>query len=134
MCPNDGWLVIFNSYHVSGSLDKGSVGDGSKDSVYYALLKDYDQDAAAIAMLRMSKLTCEVLKTRGFSLGIGDVTPGPKLVEGKVDLMATGYEVCDSYIKQKENGTLHVEPGVCANKCNVCYFRRNLIYSWPVAC
>jgi hypothetical protein len=43
---------------------------------------------------------------RGFSIGIGDVTPSASLLRLKTDLVRAGYEKCDQYINQLKAGTL----------------------------
>ena len=43
---------------------------------------------------------------RGFSIGLGDVTPSKSLLKMKYDLVQNGYDKCDEYIKQLEEGTL----------------------------
>ena len=111
LCPNDGYLVIYNSYHVCGSLDKSSIGAGGKDGLFYVLLKDYSADAAAEVMLRVAKLTCFHLQCRGFSLGIEDVYPSPRFNREKAGLLQTGYSECDDLEKQLKEGKLEASPG-----------------------
>ena len=48
---------------------------------------------------------------RGFSIGIGDVTPGPGLVREKERLVREGYEKCREYIKSFQEGKLQTQPG-----------------------
>ena len=111
MCANDGYLLYFNTYHVSGSLDKKSIGDGNKETIFYLLMKDYNADVCADAMLRISKLTCAYLQMRGFSLGIGDVSPSANLTREKRLLVETGYAECDQHIAERDLGDLKPMPG-----------------------
>ena len=41
-----------------------------------------------------------------FSIGLGDVTPSRSLLKMKGDLVQNGYDKCDEYIKQLEDGSL----------------------------
>lgn len=51
------------------------------------------------------------MMNRGFSFGIGDVTPSRRLLEEKQLLLEKGYEKCDAYINEMKKGTLQCQPG-----------------------
>lgn len=51
------------------------------------------------------------IQNRGFSFGIGDVTPSPKLLEAKQYLLQKGYAKCDEYILEMRKGSLQCQPG-----------------------
>lgn len=53
---------------------------------------------------------------RGFSIGIGDVTPGPGLVKEKERLVTEGYEKCREFIKSFQEGKLQSQPGCTAEE------------------
>lgn len=53
---------------------------------------------------------------RGFSIGIGDVTPGQGLLKAKQDLLDAGYEKCDEYIEALNTGKLQQQPGCSAEE------------------
>ena len=57
-------------------------------------------------MWRLARITSWFLMNRGFSIGLGDVTPSKSLLKMKYDLVQNGYDKCDEYIKQLEEGTL----------------------------
>jgi RNA polymerase Rpb1, domain 3. len=57
-------------------MDKSTLGSGGKANVFYILLRDFGEDVAVTAMWRLSRMTSFYLMNRGFSIGIGDVTPG----------------------------------------------------------
>jgi DNA-directed RNA polymerase III subunit RPC1 len=63
MSPNDGYLVIVNSEIMCGVMDKNTVGDGKKNSVFGVILRDYGSDEAAVAMNRLAKLCARWLGT-----------------------------------------------------------------------
>ena len=71
-------------------MDKGVLGSGSKNNIFYILLKDFGEEAAAAALGRLAKLTSTYLMNRGFSIGIGDVTPGSGLLRAKKNLLDKG--------------------------------------------
>lgn len=49
-------VVIYNSEHLCGALDKASLGSGSKNNIFYILLRDYGQQVAADCMSRLARL------------------------------------------------------------------------------
>ncbi|KAL2887929.1 DNA-directed RNA polymerase III subunit RPC1 [Ceratocystis lukuohia] len=111
MDPNDGWLVIRNSEVMCGRMDKSTVGDGKKDSVFYVILRDFGPDAAVIAMNRLAKLAARALGNRGFSIGIGDVYPSQPLTLHKNTLVDDAYKRCDELIETFKAGKLEKAPG-----------------------
>ncbi|MGH0152595.1 UNVERIFIED_CONTAM: hypothetical protein FKN15_022766 [Acipenser sinensis] len=66
LCRNDSFVVIQNSELVCGSMDKGTLGSGSKNNIFYILLRDWGQMEAANAMSRLARLApvylCSILK------------------------------------------------------------------------
>eukprot|EP00040_Diaphanoeca_grandis_P034786 m.217186 g.217186 ORF g.217186 m.217186 type:complete len:1466 (-) comp33232_c0_seq1:105-4502(-) len=102
MAPNDGYLVIFNSTLICGTLDKDSLG-GSKKTIFYYILRQYSKHAAAEAMLNLARLACYVMQQRGFSIGVGDVTPSPTLREEKTRLLRIGISKCATLINEEMN-------------------------------
>jgi len=111
LCSNDSYVVIYNSQLLAGAMDKATLGSGSKNNIFYILLRDYGQQAAANAMWRLARICPVFLSNRGFSIGIGDVTPGEGLLKAKHDLLASGYEKCDEFIAALANGKLQSQPG-----------------------
>lgn len=111
MSPNDGYLVIVNSEIMCGVMDKNTVGDGKKNSVFGVILRDYGSDEAAVAMNRLAKLCARWLANIGFSLGISDVIPGPKLTSQKDAIINKAYDVCNDFIVQAKKGLLENAPG-----------------------
>ena len=111
MCANDSFIVIHNSELICGALDKGVLGSGSKINIFYLLLRDFGEQFAADAMLRLARMASFFLMNRGFSIGIGDVTPGPRLLKAKQELLDGGYSRCNEYIQQLKEGNLATQPG-----------------------
>ncbi|KAG0005321.1 hypothetical protein BGZ65_011422, partial [Modicella reniformis] len=111
MCKNDGYLVIHNSEIMCGVLDKSSVGDGNKSSLFYIVMRDYGAVEAATCMNRLAKLCARWLGTVGFSIGINDVQPGDILASKKDDLVQNAYSQCDDLIHRSQTGQLENQPG-----------------------
>ncbi|CAD5120480.1 DgyrCDS9046 [Dimorphilus gyrociliatus] len=111
LCCNDSYVVIYNSQLLAGAMDKTTLGSNSKNNVFYVLLRDYGEDMAAAALSRLARIAPAYLSHRGFSIGIGDVTPGKTLVDAKVKLVDKGYALCEDYIKSLNEGNLATQPG-----------------------
>lgn len=111
MCPNDGYLVIRGSEVMCGVMDKSTVGDGKKNSLFYVILRDYGADEAIAAMARLAKLCARHLGNQGFSLGISDVQASARLRNEKDKLVETAYNVCDNLIRQMIDGKLETQAG-----------------------
>lgn len=111
MCPNDGYLVIQNSEIMCGVMDKATVGDGNKKSLFYVVLRDYGPVESAQCMNRLAKLCARWLANKGFSIGIEDVQPGEILKQKKDQLVEQAYAKCDKLIKDSLNGMLENQPG-----------------------
>ena len=105
-CINDSFVIIRNSQLLAGSMDKSTLGSGSKTNIFYILLRDYGQDVSCTAMWRLARIASWFLMNRGFSIGLGDVTPSKSLLKMKADLVQNGYDKCDGYIRQLEEGRL----------------------------
>lgn len=116
MCIRDSFVLIRNSELLSGTMDKSTLGSGSKSNIFYILFRDYGEQYAADAMWRLGRLTSYFMANRGFSIGIGDVTPGAGLLKAKKDLLQAGYAKCDEYIRDLEDGKLKCQPGCSAEE------------------
>ena len=111
MMDNDGYLVIRNSEIMCGNLDKATIGDGKKNSVFGVILRDYGAEEASAAMNRLARLAARWLANFGFSLGINDVIPGPLLQKNKEKLVEDAYDECDVIIELAKKGKLENAPG-----------------------
>ena len=112
MCPNDGYVVVRRSKLLFGNVAKKTIGDGSKRGLVYALDRDHGSEYACRAMNRIAKLASRYLGYhRGFSIGIGDVTPSDAVTELKERLVKAGDEEARRKIAQYNNGTLALKPG-----------------------
>ncbi|KAH3863264.1 DNA-directed RNA polymerase III subunit RPC1-like [Dreissena polymorpha] len=111
LCYNDSFVVIRNSELLCGSMDKGTLGSGSKNNIFYVILRDFGEIYNARCLARLARLCPAFLSNRGFSIGIGDVTPGKGLLKAKFELLDDGYSTCVKYIKALEEGKLTTQPG-----------------------
>lgn len=108
---DDAYLIIRNSEVMCGVMDKATVGDGKKDSVFYVIMRDFGPDHAVQAMNRLAKLSARWLTNNGFSIGISDVTPGEKLNQRKDLLIEEAYAKCDKLIRDFKAGKLQRDAG-----------------------
>ena len=83
----------------------------SSSQVFYYLLRDYGERVAAKIMWRLARIIPVFLSHEGFSIGIGDVTPGAELNKAKQQLLDSGYGKCDQYIQDLASGKLQPQPG-----------------------
>ncbi|CAG9763359.1 unnamed protein product [Ceutorhynchus assimilis] len=117
MCFKDSYVLIRNSQLIAGTLDKGHLGSGGKGgNIFYVILRDFGKEFSIKAMWRLARLTSSYLMNSGFSIGIGDVTPGEELVKRKNALLTDGYQKCQEYIKQMAQGKLQCQPGCSAEE------------------
>ena len=84
--------------------------------VVQVLNTDYSALVAASCMNRLAKLSARFIGNRGFSIGIDDVTPAPKLVRKKEQTVRTGYDKVQEFIKAYSKGQLKLEAGCDAEE------------------
>ena len=111
MSPNDGYLVVMNSEVICGVMDKATVGDGNKQSLFGVILRDYGPDHAVAAMNRLAKTCARWLSNYGFSLGINDVMPSEALQDTKDTKVEVAYSQCLDLIEKAKLGKLENLPG-----------------------
>ncbi|RWS28613.1 DNA-directed RNA polymerase III subunit RPC1-like protein, partial [Leptotrombidium deliense] len=115
-CVNDSYVLIRNSELLSGTMDKSTLGSGSKTNIFYIILRNLNGDEAGNAMWRLARVTSYFLANRGFSLGIDDVTPTYGLLRAKGELLRQGYKKVDEYIANLKEGKLEPQPGRSAEE------------------
>ncbi|CAD5234319.1 unnamed protein product [Bursaphelenchus xylophilus] len=107
----DTFVIIKNNQLLCGMLDKALLGSGSKTNIFYVLLRDFGEDYGLEAMWRLARISPVFLSNRGFSIGIGDVTPSASLLKEKKQLLDNGYSECEEFIEQLRIGKLKSRPG-----------------------
>ncbi|KAG5346572.1 RPC1 polymerase, partial [Acromyrmex charruanus] len=110
-CINDSYVIIRNSELLAGTMDKSILGSGSKQNIFYILLRDWGEDVATAAMWRLTRITNHFNFERGISLGIGDLIPSQGLLRAKERILNTHYSTCNEYIQLMEQGHLVCQPG-----------------------
>lgn len=111
MSEDDQYLVIRNSEVMCGVMDKATVGDGKKDSVFYVLMRDFGPDYAVQGMNRLARLSARWLTNQGFSLGISDVYPSEELKRKKMNLIKVAEEETWKLIDLFNKGQLQRDAG-----------------------
>ncbi|KAI6216279.1 DNA-directed RNA polymerase subunit [Aphelenchoides besseyi] len=107
----DTYVIIRNNQLLAGMLDKALLGSGSKTNIFYILMRDFGEEYALEAMWRLARMSPVYLSNRGFSIGIGDVTPSAGLIRDKKMLLHNGYTKCEEFIEQLRIGKLKARPG-----------------------
>ncbi|XP_011188921.1 DNA-directed RNA polymerase III subunit RPC1 [Zeugodacus cucurbitae] len=111
LCVRDSWVIVRNSELICGSMDKSTLGSGTKNCIFYVILRDFGELYATKCMWRLARIASYFIQNRGFSFGISDVTPSNKLLEEKQKLLENGYAKCNEYILEMKKGTLQCQPG-----------------------
>ncbi|CAK0820611.1 unnamed protein product [Prorocentrum cordatum] len=124
-CVNDGYVVIRNSELISGNCG-GKTLKGSKQGLYFRLIRDNGAASAIACMNRLAKLASKFLMNRGFTIGIDDVnaeyTGGTvkKFVSNVPDekrrIIKDKYRVVSGLIEKFKHGTLELKPGCNADQ------------------
>uniref|UniRef100_A0A1A9ZK19 DNA-directed RNA polymerase subunit n=1 Tax=Glossina pallidipes TaxID=7398 RepID=A0A1A9ZK19_GLOPL len=57
LCVKDSWVNIRNSELLCGSMDKSTLGSGTKNCVFYVILRDFGESYATKCMWRLAKVS-----------------------------------------------------------------------------
>lgn len=57
MCIKDSYVIIRNSELLCGSMDKGTMGSGTKNSIFYVMLRDFGEEEATKSMWRLARVS-----------------------------------------------------------------------------
>ena len=115
-CPNDGFVIIRNSELLCGNIDKATIGNGSKNGIVFALLKDNNKKICAKVLTRISKFSARWITNYGMSFGISDVIPRADLIEQKEKLVDESYRASDEQIALYNDGKIQLKPGLNAEQ------------------
>ena len=77
----------------------------------YVIVNVAKRDISFQAMWRLARVASWFMMNRGFSIGIGDVTPSDDLMRKKHELVENGYEKCNEYIRDLADGKLQSQAG-----------------------
>ncbi|CAK0785283.1 hypothetical protein CVIRNUC_008489 [Coccomyxa viridis] len=111
MCPRDGFVVFRQSELLTGRLGKVTLGGSNKSGLFQVLASDFAPQAAAAVMRRLSKWAARFIGERGFSIGVDDVIPLPRLSQEVADVTSSSYEACQELIASYRMGKLQLMPG-----------------------
>lgn len=125
---NDSFVCIRDSELLAGMMDKTTLGSGSKNNVFYVILRDFGGEECSGAMWRLARVASYFLQNRGFSLGIDDVTPTPGLLQAKRSLLRNGYEKVDEIIQSLKNDRLEALPGMTAEESSEAQILKELSF------
>lgn len=110
-CDQDGFVAFRKGELISGNLGKKTLGGDSKSGLFYALIRDFGAPEATRCMSRLAKLTSRFLGERGFSIGIDDVTPSPRMLNIKKVILEAGQKQAAEQITLYNTGRIKLKPG-----------------------
>ena len=110
-CNQDGYITFHQGTLISGNLGKKTLGDSSKKSLFFVLIRDYGAPEATRCMSRLAKLAARYLCDRGFSIGIEDVTPTTNMKKLKHRILTEGQKEAKNLIELYNAGTIKLKPG-----------------------
>lgn len=111
MCPRDGYILFRGSELICGTIGKKTIGGGSKEGLFYHLIRDNTARAAALIMGRIAQLCARWFHNRGMTIGIDDVTPSPIILKEKKRIIDEGLENVAKVIESYHNKTMTPHPG-----------------------
>lgn len=77
--PTEIKVVIDQGKHISGVLDKKSIGKGSAGGLYHLIANEYGAPAALDVMFNMQQMAIAFLSQAGYTIGIMDVIIPPEV-------------------------------------------------------
>ncbi len=96
----DNYVIVQNSELLCGRIDKKLVGTGSKQNLVHRLIREHGGQVAVAWLSNLSRLCARYIGSRGFSIGIEDVSPSLDLDRQKKELVEMGSKRCaDSVVK-----------------------------------
>jgi DNA-directed RNA polymerase III subunit RPC1 len=110
LTEQDTFLVVYRGELLCGQVDKSAIG-GGKTTLFAHMLKQFSPEVAVDRMSKLARMCARYLGNRGFSIGIGDVTPSRRLIVEKAKLVEGGYAECEKVITLAKSGKLEVQPG-----------------------
>ncbi|KAF7456702.1 dna-directed rna polymerase iii rpc1 [Cryptosporidium felis] len=112
LCPNEGFVVVRHSELLAGAIGKKVLGGGSKEGLFFYILRENSAKKSSECMGRISRFVSRYLANRGMTIGIDDVTPNKELLLAKKKLLEDGYQKVQDEINLYEKGKLTPHPGL----------------------
>lgn len=111
MCPHDGYVVFQRSELMCGAVGKKVIGGGSKEGLFFHVIRDNNAQTAAELMGRVAKLTGRWFANRGMTIGIDDVTPSAEITRLKALMLQDGLNKVAHHVASYNSGTMTPDPG-----------------------
>ncbi|KAJ1609260.1 DNA-directed RNA polymerase III C1 subunit [Cryptosporidium canis] len=112
LCPNEGYVVMRHSELLAGAIGKKVLGGGSKEGLFFYILRENNSRKSSECMGRISRFVSRYLANRGMTIGIDDVTPNSELLVAKKSLLENGHQKVQDEINLYEKGKLTPHPGL----------------------
>ncbi|OII73227.1 DNA-directed RNA polymerase II III subunit [Cryptosporidium ubiquitum] len=112
LCPNEGYVVVRHSELLAGAIGKKVLGGGSKEGLFFYILRENNSKKSSECMGRISRFVSRYLANKGMTIGIDDVTPNAELLVAKKNLLENGYQKVQDEINLYEKGKLTPHPGL----------------------
>lgn len=84
-------VIIRNSELLAGAMDVCTLGSGSKQNIFYILLRDWGEDYATASMWRLTRLTNQYNFDRGISIGLSDLIANEGLFKARENILNIQY-------------------------------------------
>ena len=101
-CPYDGWVLVREKTLLTGQIGKVSIGSGNTISILNSLSSHHSSSLILEYLLRISKFSTHLFYYYGFSFGLEDVIPHPKILREKNFLIKNCFNLSSSFKKQKK--------------------------------
>lgn len=82
-------VIIRNSELLAGAMDVCTLGSGSKQNIFYVLLRDWGEDIAIAVMWRLTRLTNHFNFNKGISIGLIDLLANEGLLHAREVVLNT---------------------------------------------
>ncbi|KAH7649449.1 DNA-directed RNA polymerase III C1 subunit [Cryptosporidium bovis] len=112
LCPNEGYVIVRHSELLAGAIGKKVLGGGSKEGLFFYILRENSNKKSSECMGRISRFVSRFLANKGMTIGIDDVTPNNELLVAKRKLLEDGYQRVQDEINLFERGKLVPHPGL----------------------
>jgi len=76
--PADIRVKIDRGKHISGVLDKRTIGKGAENGLYHLIANEYGSDKALDVIFNMQQMAIAYTLQNGFTVGVQDLLVGPK--------------------------------------------------------
>lgn len=100
--PSDIRVKIVRGKHVSGVLDKKSIGKGATNGLYHIIANDYGPEKALDVIFNMQQMAIAFTLQRGYTIGVNDLLVG-KTARLEIDRIIADIVNSSNLITEKLN-------------------------------